>query len=67
MLVEEPDVGVATEKPKQFEDDGLEVELLGGQEREPIGQWETSLRAEHSQRPSASAVAPRFALLQDEA
>jgi hypothetical protein len=66
MLVEEPDVGVATEKPKQFEDDGLEVELLGGEQREALGERKTRLGAEDSEGSSAGAVVARFAVLQDE-
>src|SRR3546814_4430562 len=40
------DVGVALEEPQQFVDDRFQVQLLGGQQREALGQVEAHLVAD---------------------
>src|SRR5262245_56014458 len=41
MLVEPANVRISTQKPKQLVDDGLEMELLGGEDRETLTEWES--------------------------
>src|SRR5581483_8556671 len=57
MLFQIADVGLAAQKPEQFVDDRLEVQLLGGEERKAFAEIETHLMAEHRQRAGAGAVA----------
>ena len=40
------DIGIALEEPQQLVDDGLEVELLGSQEREALLEVKTHLMTE---------------------
>ena len=57
VLVEIFDVGVAGQEPEQLVDDRLQVQLLGGEQREAVGEIEAHLIAEHRQRAGAGAVA----------
>ncbi|MNY14828.1 hypothetical protein D3C86_1480170 [compost metagenome] len=50
------DVGRALEEPQQFVDDGLQVQLLGGDHREALVQVEAHLVAEHRTGARAGAV-----------
>ena len=50
------DVGVAAQEPEQLVDDGLQVHLLGGDEREAGGQIEAHLMPEHAERAGAGAI-----------
>ena len=58
-------VGVAAQEPQQFQDDGFAVQLLGGQEREALGQVKAHLAAEDTQRAGARAVAALHTVGQD--
>src|SRR6185503_1352023 len=49
-------VGVAAQEPEQLVDDRLEVQLLGGEEREAAAEPEAQLAAEHRERAGAGAV-----------
>ena len=49
-------VGVAAQEPEQLVDDRLQVQLLGGEQREAVGEVEAQLAAEHRQRAGAGAV-----------
>ena len=65
VLVERADVGVAGEEPEQLVDDRAEVQLLGGQQREALGEVEAHLVAEDRERAGAGAVGLRGAVVQD--
>src|SRR4029077_12588869 len=65
VLVEIFDVGIAAQEPKQLIDDRLDVQLLGGDEREAALQVEAHLMAEDRQRTDAGAVAFFDALGED--
>ena len=56
VLVEIVDIGVAGEKPEQLVDDRFQMQLLGGGEREAVGEVEAHLVAEDRQRAGAGAV-----------
>ena len=56
VLLEVTDVGVPGDEPQQFIDDGLEVHLLGRQQRETIGKVAAQLVAEHAARARSCAV-----------
>jgi hypothetical protein len=58
-------IGVAAQEPQQLDDDRAQVQLLGGQDREALGQVKADLPAEHPQRAGAGAVAALDAVLQD--
>jgi hypothetical protein len=62
MLVEIFDVGVAAQEPEQFVDDGFDVQLLGGDQREAGSEIEAHLMAEHRARANTRAVALFHAL-----
>ena len=49
-------VGVAGQEPQKLVDDRLHVQLLGGDERKPVGQIEAHLVPEDGQRPGARPV-----------
>ena len=49
-------IGAALQKPQQFVDDGLQVALLGGDQRETLRQIEAHLVAEHAGGAGAGAV-----------
>lgn len=56
-------IGVALQEPQQFVDDGFEVALLGGHQRETVGQIEAHLVAEHAIGSGAGAIALESAVL----
>jgi hypothetical protein len=56
VLLEVLDVGVAIEKPEEFVDDALEMELLGGEQWETVGHAETHLIAEDALGACTCAV-----------
>src|SRR3546814_6170287 len=57
MALQVGDVGVPREEPQQFMDDRLEMQLLGGQQREALGEVEAHLVAEQALGAGAGAVA----------
>jgi hypothetical protein len=63
VFLEVFDIGVASEKPKQFMDNGLEVEFLGGEEGETFFQIKTHLMSKNRNGASASTVMLFCALL----
>ncbi len=58
-------VGVAAEEPQQLVDDGLEVQLLGGEAGEAVVQAEAHLMAEDAQSPRARTVFLVYTLVED--
>jgi len=56
VVLQPAHVGRALEEPQQFIDDGLDVHLLGGHQREAVLQVEAHLVAEHGTRAGAGAV-----------
>ena len=58
-------VGVAAQEPQQLQDDRLEVQFLGGEQREAAGQVEAQLAAEHRACAGAGAVALGCAAFED--
>ena len=66
MLMKVLDVRVTAQKPEQFINNGFEMELFGGQQREPLGQRETRLGAEDAHRACAGAVGSAFPLFKDQ-
>ena len=56
VLGEIAGVGVAGQEPQELVDDRLHVQLLGGDERKPLGQIEAHLVAEDGQRPGAGPI-----------
>ena len=67
VFVEVVHVRVAPEEPEEFVDNGLEMEFLGGEERETLGQVETHLVAEDAFCPSSRAVALHRPFVKDAA
>jgi hypothetical protein len=67
VLAQPRGVGVATDEPEQLPDDRPEVDLLGGDEREPLGEVEAHLVPEHAERAGAGAVALLDPLVEDAA
>ena len=67
MLAQVADVGIAAQKPQQFVDDRLEMQLLGGYRREAFAQVEAHLMAENAERARAGTIALAGALLPDPA
>jgi hypothetical protein len=63
VFLEVFDIGIAFEKPKQFMDNGLEVEFLGGEEGETFFQIKTHLMSKNRNGASASTVMLFCALL----
>ena len=57
VFLEIGDIGVAFQEPQQFVDDGLQMQLLGRQDRKAIGQIEPHLMAEDRARAGARPVA----------
>ena len=64
-FVEIFDVGVAAQKPEQFVNDGLGVDLLRGEQRKRFAQTDNALRAEHGERARAGAVGLGLSVLED--
>ena len=56
VVLEILDVGIAGDEPEKLVDDGLQVHLLGSEEREAFAQVETHLVAEHALRADPRAV-----------
>jgi len=56
MVVEPFDIRVAAQKPEQFVNDGLRVDLFRGEQRKRIAQWAADLRAENGKRARAGSV-----------
>ena len=50
-------IGVAAEEPEQLVDDGLHMQLLGGDQRKAVREIEAHLVAEDRKRAGAGAVA----------
>src|SRR6185437_10809168 len=65
VLLEVLDVGVAGEEPEQLVDDRLQMQLLGGQQREAVAEIEAHLMAEHGQSAGAGAVALLDAVIEN--
>src|SRR6185312_13014215 len=65
MLVEIFDVGVAGQEPEQLIDDRLQVQLLGGEQREAVVEGKAHLVAEQRERAGAGAVALLRAALEN--
>ena len=59
------DVGVALEKPQQFVDDGLEMNLFGGQQREAITEGDADLGTKNGDCAGSGAVVPANAFVHD--
>ena len=59
------DVGVAAQEPEQLADHRAQVDLLGGDQREAVGEVEPHLVAEHAERAGAGAVGLLGALVED--
>src|SRR3546814_16428391 len=57
MALQVGDVGVPREEPQQFMDDRLEMQLLGGQQREALGEVEAHRVAEQALGAGAGEVA----------
>src|SRR5438270_13604891 len=55
-LLQPAHVGVAAQEPQQLVDDRLQVQLLGGEQREAVLEREAHLAAEHRERASRGAV-----------
>ena len=58
------DVGAALQEPQQLMDDGFQVALLGGDQRETFGEVEAHLVAEHAGGAGAGAVGFMGAVVQ---
>src|SRR2546427_9825659 len=55
-LLQPAHVGVAAQEPQQLVDDRLQVQLLGGEQREAVLEREAHLAAEHRKRAGPGAV-----------
>ena len=58
-------IGVAAQKPKELVNNGLEVEFLGSEQRETVGQVKTHLVPEDAFRPGARAVVLYGSVVED--
>src|SRR4029077_7251027 len=56
VLVQEANVRIPSEKPKQLVDDRAKVQLLCGQQRKPVAEVEAHLVAKDAERSGAGAV-----------
>jgi hypothetical protein len=65
VIVEPFHVRVPAQKPEQLVDDGLGVDLLGGEQRKGIAQRTADLRAENGKRAGAGAVCLEPAVFKD--
>jgi hypothetical protein len=65
MLVEIADVRIPGQEPEELVDDRAQVELLGGQQREPLGEVEAHLVAEDREGAGAGAVGLRGPVIED--
>ncbi len=57
MFLQIAHVRLPTEEPEEFIDDGLQVELLGGQAGKPLREVEAHLVTKDADRPCPRAVA----------
>jgi hypothetical protein len=64
VFVQEVQSGVAAQEPDQLGDDGLEVQLLGGEQGKTVSQIEAHGAAEEAQGAHAGAVAASLAARQ---
>src|SRR5205085_10949157 len=55
-ILQPVDVGVASDEPENFDNDRAQVQLLGRQQRETLGEIEPHLRPEPRQRPRTGPV-----------
>ena len=65
MLVEKVDVGVASQKPQQFINDGLQVAFFGRDERKTFRQIKPDLVAKYGKRPRTGAVGFFMSMFKD--
>ena len=65
MLVEKFDIGIASEEPEQFVEDGFQVQFLGGQRRKSCGERKPGLRTENRIGSRARAIRFEFTLVQN--
>src|SRR3974390_1638843 len=65
MILQIFDVGVAGEKPEQLVDNRLQMQLLGRQHWEAVGQVEAHLMSENRQRTRAGAIVLLDAAVED--
>ena len=65
MVLEVLDVGVAGNEPEQLVDNGLEVDLLGGEQGEALREVEAHLVAEDALRAHPGAVVLHHAVVHD--
>jgi hypothetical protein len=64
VLAQVAHIGLAAQEPQQLVDDRLEVQLLGGDQREAGGEVEAHLPAERGERAGAGAVGPAGTVLE---
>src|SRR5690606_3647758 len=64
-LLERPDVRLAADEPEELVDDRLEVDALGGKQREARAEIEAHLVAEDAPRAGAGAIASVDAFFED--
>ena len=57
------DVGVTSQEPKQFMNNRLEMQFLGGENRKPFSQVKTHLMAEDTLGSGAGAIATKHSSL----
>src|SRR6185503_12942509 len=65
LFLEPTDIAVAAQEPEQFENDALQMQFLGGEQRKALAQIEAQLAAEHAARAGAGAVAAVDAVVED--
>ena len=65
MLVEEPKIRFAADKPKQLERDGLEMYAFGREKRETIGKIKSGLGPEIGNRADPGAIFFGFAFFEN--
>jgi hypothetical protein len=57
LLLQPPDIAVATQEPKQFENDRFDMKLLGCEQRKALAEVEAQLTSEHSSGARSSSIA----------
>ena len=57
VVLQELDIGLALEEPQKLAQHRMEIDLLGGQQREGLGQVITQLRTKDGARAGAGAIA----------
>ena len=63
-LLQPVHVGVAAQEPEELIEDGLQMQLLRGEEGEAVLEAKAKLAPEHRQRPRASAIRLARAVLE---